>query len=103
MAIVLKLPALSKGMIAGQITCWLKSSGDHVRKGEPIVEVETEKATVELESPENGTLLKVLVQSGQETPVGTALCWIGKPGENIDESDADTRATIPQSGVLNRP
>jgi pyruvate dehydrogenase E2 component (dihydrolipoamide acetyltransferase) len=97
MAIALKLPPLSKGMSTGEISQWLKSPGDCVHQGEPIVEVLSEKANVEVESPSEGVLLQVLVHAGQEVPVGTVLCWIGMPGEIIEDVPEATAARISQS------
>ena len=58
---------------------WLKRGGDQVKRGEPLVELETEKVSFELESPAAGTLLKLLAQEAAEVPVGGALCEIGDP------------------------
>jgi len=55
---------------------WLKREGDKVKVGEPLVELETEKVSFELESPAAGTLLKLFVQESAEVPVGDALCEI---------------------------
>ena len=60
---------------------WLKKEGDTVKQGEPLVELETEKVSYELESPEQGTLLRVLAQETAEVPVGGPLCEIGKKNE----------------------
>jgi len=60
---------------------WLKREGDPVKVGESLVELETEKVSYELESPYEGTLLKILAQETAEVPVGDALCQIGKPAE----------------------
>ena len=61
---------------------WLKREGDKVQRGEPLVELETEKVSFELESPAAGTLVKLLARESAEVPVGGALCEIGdaKPG-----------------------
>ena len=56
---------------------WLKREGDKVKRGEPLVELETEKVSFELESPAAGTLVKLLAQETTEVPVGGALCEIG--------------------------
>lgn len=55
---------------------WLKREGEKVQRGEPLVELETEKVSFELESPSAGTLLKLLAQEAAEVPVGGALCEI---------------------------
>ena len=61
---------------------WLKREGDKVKRGEPLVELETEKVSFELESPAAGTLLKLIAEEAAEVPVGGPLCEIGdaKPG-----------------------
>jgi pyruvate/2-oxoglutarate dehydrogenase complex dihydrolipoamide acyltransferase (E2) component len=56
---------------------WLKREGDKVKRGEPLVELETEKVSFELESPAAGTLVKLLAEETAEVPVGGALCEIG--------------------------
>jgi len=56
---------------------WLKRVGERVEKGEPVVELETEKVSYELDSPVDGTLLKILAQEKAEVPIGDAICQIG--------------------------
>lgn len=89
MATPVKMLRLSKEMDSGQILQWFKSSGDRVERGEPLLAVLSEKAEVELEAPATGLLLKVMVQAGEEAPVGAVLAWIGQPGE---ESGLDSPA-----------
>jgi pyruvate/2-oxoglutarate dehydrogenase complex dihydrolipoamide acyltransferase (E2) component len=60
---------------------WLKHEGDSIKRGEPIVELETEKVSYELESPAGGVLLKIAAQEAAEVPVGDPLCYIGRRGE----------------------
>src|SRR5207237_9027594 len=67
-------------MEAGTIVKWLKSEGDRVEKGEPLFEVDTDKATQEVEAEASGVLLKIAVQSG-EVPVGQTIAVIGEEGE----------------------
>ena len=57
---------------------WLKREGDHVKVGDPLVELETEKVSYELESPYAGVLLKIVARETAEVPVGDALCHIGE-------------------------
>jgi hypothetical protein len=59
---------------------WLKQEGDAVKQGEPVVELETEKVSYELESPAEGVLLKILQRENSEVPVGASLCQIGPAG-----------------------
>jgi pyruvate/2-oxoglutarate dehydrogenase complex dihydrolipoamide acyltransferase (E2) component len=58
---------------------WLKREGDTVKPGEPVVELETEKVSYELESPAEGVLLRILKRENSEVPVGEPLCQIGPP------------------------
>jgi pyruvate dehydrogenase E2 component (dihydrolipoamide acetyltransferase) len=77
-----KLPRLGQGMEAGTIVKWLKSEGDRVEKGEPLFEVDTDKATQEVEAEASGVLLKIAVESG-EVPVGQTIAVIGDAGESV--------------------
>jgi pyruvate/2-oxoglutarate dehydrogenase complex dihydrolipoamide acyltransferase (E2) component len=67
------LPKWGMGIEEGTVTRWLKSEGDRVEKGEPIVEIETAKATQEVEAPVSGTLVKILLEQGATAPVNTAI------------------------------
>jgi pyruvate dehydrogenase E2 component (dihydrolipoamide acetyltransferase) len=80
MAIEVRLPRLGQGMERGTIVKWLKAEGEHVEKGEPLFEVDTDKATQEVEADASGVLLRIAVASG-EVPVGETLAFIGEPGE----------------------
>src|SRR3989454_3991360 len=90
MADEVKLPRLGQGMESGTIVKWLKSEGDKVEKGEPLYEVDTDKATQEVEAEASGVLLKIAVEAG-EVPVGQTIAVIGEEGESVpDTSDGDT-------------
>lgn len=65
---------------------WLKREGETVSEGEPLVELETEKVSYELESPVAGVLLRVLANESVEVPVGDPLCQIGQAGDRVPES-----------------
>ena len=65
---------------------WLKREGDKVKRGEPLVELETEKVSFELESPAAGTLVKLLARETAEVPVGGALCEIGDSKSDAPET-----------------
>ena len=80
MSVEVKLPRLGQGMESGTIVKWLKSEGDRVEKGEPLFEVDTDKATQEVEAEASGVLLAIAVASG-EVPVGKTIAVIGEPGE----------------------
>jgi pyruvate dehydrogenase E2 component (dihydrolipoamide acetyltransferase) len=75
------MPALELAQETGKILKWLKSPGDTVSKGEPLVEIETDKVTVEIEAPASGTLGEVTARAGDVVPVGTAIASIAAPGE----------------------
>ena len=62
---------------------WLKRTGQKVRKGDPLVELQTDKVNYELESPVEGVLLEILAKEDSEVPVGDPLCHIGQPGEAV--------------------
>jgi len=65
---------------------WLKREGEMIRRGDAIVELETEKVNYELDSPTDGVLLKILSREGAEVPVGDPVCHIGEPGETIPQN-----------------
>src|ERR1700692_4288683 len=81
MAISVVMPALEMAQETGKLISWLKKEGDSVAKGEPLLEVETDKAVMEIESPGDGVLAGVKVQPGAEVPVGQTIAWIVRPGE----------------------
>ena len=83
MATLIEMPKLSDTMTTGKILSWLKSEGDALEAGTAIAEVETDKATMELEVFEDGTLLKILAPVESAVPIGGPLAVIGKPGEDI--------------------
>ena len=62
---------------------WLKEEGDAIHPGDPVVELETEKVSYELESPSEGILLKIVAKENTEVPVGGPLCQIGQTGDLI--------------------
>jgi pyruvate dehydrogenase E2 component (dihydrolipoamide acetyltransferase) len=80
----IKLPMLGLTMEEGFIRQWLKRAGEPVRKGEPIFEMESDKALMEVEAAEDGVLLKILVEPEQMVPVGTVVGLLGAPGESSE-------------------
>ena len=84
MANIIEMPKLSDTMTVGTLVKWLKKEGDTVKTGDMLAEVETDKATMELESFFDGTILGLYVQAGAQVPLGAPLCAIGKPGEKAD-------------------
>ena len=75
------MPALEMAQESGRLVNWLKREGETVTKGEPIMEIETDKATVEIEAPDSGILGGVLIKENDEVPVGQTIAWILAPGE----------------------
>ncbi len=97
MATQVTLPRLGQGMETGTILRWLKSVGDRVEKGEVLYEVETEKATQEVEAEQSGVLLKLVAQEGDEIEVGKPIAVIGEEGEEVaDEAPAPPEAGPPE-------
>ena len=77
------MPKLQPLMEQGSLICWRKQVGEHVKEGEFLLEVETEKAAVEVESTVSGAVLEILVPAGEEdVAVGTPLVVIGDAGES---------------------
>jgi pyruvate dehydrogenase E2 component (dihydrolipoamide acetyltransferase) len=91
MATTIVMPQLASTMESGTIVKWLKQVGDEVVEGEPIIEITTDKVDVEVESPASGTLLKILVNEGDEVPVKNPVGVIGVSGESV--GDVPVKAT----------
>ena len=85
MAIIVNMPRLSDTMEEGVVAKWLKKVGDKVEEGDILAEIETDKATMEFESFNEGTLLHIGVQEGETSPVDVLLAIIGDEGEDISE------------------
>ena len=83
MATQVVMPKLSPTMEEGQVARWLKKEGDKVSMGEPIAEIDTDKATMEMQALSAGVLRKVLVQEGESAPLGQPIAIIGEPDEDI--------------------
>ena len=95
MAEVIEMIQLSPTMEEGMLVAWLKNEGDAVETGEPIAEVETDKATMEMESFDGGTLGKIYIQEGGKVPLGTALGVLVEEGEEPPEAPAAAAAPTP--------
>jgi pyruvate/2-oxoglutarate dehydrogenase complex dihydrolipoamide acyltransferase (E2) component len=74
--IPIDMPNLGYDMDTGRVAGWLRSVGDTVAKGDPIAEIETEKATVELEATASGTLIEIAASAGEEVRVGEPIGWL---------------------------
>ncbi|RAR47090.1 pyruvate dehydrogenase complex dihydrolipoamide acetyltransferase [Flavobacterium lacus] len=83
MAKIINMPRLSDTMTEGVVATWLKKVGDTIKEGDILAEIETDKATMEFEAFEAGTLLHIGIQEGESAPVDSLLAIIGKEGEDI--------------------
>jgi pyruvate dehydrogenase E2 component (dihydrolipoamide acetyltransferase) len=83
MATQVVMPKLSPTMEEGQISRWLKQEGDKVSMGEPLAEIDTDKATMEMQALGNGVLRKILIKEGESVPLGQMIAVIGEPDEDI--------------------
>ena len=84
------MPKLSDTMTEGTLVAWKKKKGDKVSAGEVIAEIETDKATMEWESPEDGTLTEIYVQEGGKVNVGDKIAFIGEEGEEAKKEEKST-------------
>jgi pyruvate/2-oxoglutarate dehydrogenase complex dihydrolipoamide acyltransferase (E2) component len=100
MAKAFKLPDLGEGLTEGEVARWLVAEGQTIAEDEPLVEIQTDKATVEIPSPFAGTVLEILVAEGEIAPVGTDLVVIGEPGEAAAGAPSNTlsQASGPAAG-----
>jgi pyruvate dehydrogenase E2 component (dihydrolipoamide acetyltransferase) len=90
MAFSVVMPALEMAQETGKLLAWRKKEGDHVRKGEPLLEIETDKAVVELEAPADGILAGIKAEAGADIPVGQTIAWIVAPGESVPVGNPST-------------
>lgn len=79
------MPKMGQTMEKGKVIKWLKKEGEEIQKGEPLLEIETDKTTIEVESRGTGILRKILAQEGEEVPIATIIGFITKEGEVIPE------------------
>jgi pyruvate dehydrogenase E2 component (dihydrolipoamide acetyltransferase) len=99
MATKVIMPKLSPTMEEGQISRWLKKEGDKVAMGEPLAEIDTDKATMEMQALANGVLRKIVIGEGQSAPLGQLIAVIGEADEDIasllSEASAASAAQAP--------
>jgi pyruvate dehydrogenase E2 component (dihydrolipoamide acetyltransferase) len=91
------MPALGMAQETGKVLRWLRGEGDVLVKGEPLLEVETDKVTVEIEAPAAGTLAGVSAAEGAEVPVGTVIAFVVAEGESIEPAAAPLPAAEPRA------
>src|SRR5438874_7505644 len=95
MAQIIGLPKLSPTMEEGVLVRWTKKEGDKVSPGDLIAEVETDKANMDFNIEDEGTLLKLLVKEGDTVKLGVPVAIIGKPGEDVAGLLSQARASGP--------
>src|SRR6266536_2508795 len=83
----IQMPKLSDTMTEGTLVAWKKKKGDNVSAGEVLAEIETDKATMEWESPEDGTLAEIYVEEGGKVNVGDKIAFIGGEGEETPKEE----------------
>jgi pyruvate/2-oxoglutarate dehydrogenase complex dihydrolipoamide acyltransferase (E2) component len=83
MAVKVIMPQAGQDLETGIVKQWHKAEGDAVTKGEPIVQIETEKVNLDVEAPASGVLLRILVPDETETAIFSTIGIIGEPGEDI--------------------
>ena len=101
------MPRLSDSMEEGTVAKWLVAEGAEVTRGQPLVEIDTDKATMEYEAESDGTLLQILVAEGETAPIGTPIARIGSPGEEVTAAPAAPAAPpeteVPAEGTAPAP
>jgi pyruvate dehydrogenase E2 component (dihydrolipoamide acetyltransferase) len=95
MATQVIMPKLSPTMEEGQLSRWLKKEGDKVSMGEPLAEIDTDKATMEMQALGSGVLRKILIKEGESAPLGQIIAIIGEPDEDISAIAAQSAASQP--------
>ena len=107
MAKVITMPRLSDTMTEGTVASWLKKVGDKVSEGDILAEIETDKATMEFESFNSGTLLYIGIKEGESAPCDSLLAIIGKEGEDISDlinsASAQVETSAPEAAVIETP
>jgi pyruvate dehydrogenase E2 component (dihydrolipoamide acetyltransferase) len=92
------MPALEMAQETGKLIAWRKKEGERVTKGEPLLEIETDKAVVEVEAPADGILAGVRAAAGADIPVGQTIAWIVAPGETPPAEDEPSAVPAARRG-----
>jgi pyruvate dehydrogenase E2 component (dihydrolipoamide acetyltransferase) len=103
MAISVVMPALEMAQETGKLVSWLKNEGDTVAKGDLLLEIETDKAVVEVEALADGILAGVSGEVGSDIPVGQVIAWIVNPGEGVPATAAVAEAAAAEAREVTRP
>jgi pyruvate dehydrogenase E2 component (dihydrolipoamide acetyltransferase) len=93
LAVEFKFPDIGEGVMEGEVTKWLVKEGDYVKRDQPLVEVMTEKVTVEFPSPVAGTVLKIMAKAGETIRVGQTVVVLGEKGETVQTQSVATATT----------
>jgi pyruvate dehydrogenase E2 component (dihydrolipoamide acetyltransferase) len=96
------MPALEMAQETGKLLAWRKKEGDRVTKGEPLLEIETDKAVVEVEAPADGILAGIKAVEGSDIPVGRTIAWIVAPGEAIP-AESESAGPAARAGSHAKP
>lgn len=96
MATELKVPTLGMDMEEATIVRWLVEEGAEVKKGDPVLEIDTDKTSFEIEAPADGAIQAIRGEEGDILPVGATLAYVTAPGEEIPEEEAPAKETEPQ-------
>ncbi|MBI2200722.1 MAG: hypothetical protein HYU43_02150 [Armatimonadetes bacterium] len=91
MATDVVMPALGMAQDTGKLLRWLVAEGEAVKEGQPLMEIETDKMTLEMEAPASGILAGIRASPGQEVPVGQVIAFILDPGESLRDSEPTGR------------
>jgi len=94
MSVLIEMPKLSDTMTVGTVVKWYKKVGDTVENGDVLAEIETDKATMELENFDDGVLLKLLVSEGEEVEIGKPLAVVGEAGEDLSDLELTDGQTV---------
>ena len=99
----IQMPKLSDTMTEGTLVAWKKKKGDQVSAGEVLAEIETDKATMEWESPEDGTLTEIYVQEGGKVNVGDKIAFVRGQGEEAPKQEAPAQNKKPEAAEEKKP
>ena len=100
MPVSIVVPQLGESIAEGTISKWLKKEGDSVRRDEPVVEIMTDKITVEVPAPTEGTIGSITVPEGQTVPVGVEIATILKAGESAGAASSASAPATAQAKAL---
>lgn len=100
MPIPIIMPKFEMAQESGTILRWLKQVGDPVAKGEAVLEVETDKITMEVEAPADGVLAQILAEAGAVVPIGQPIAYLATPGESAAPSPSEAPPTVRAQGVV---